>query len=94
MAIQKKEELAKKGLSILNDIDNFNKGKNIIKEYKKINKEIDKTQFEYIKNFIKRCIPNGKPADWKNVKRGNWKDIKSWVGQETAQQWYNELINK
>jgi len=91
---QKREKLAQEGLRVLNDIDNFNKGKNIIKEYKKINKAISREQYNYIKEFIKRCIPKGKPADWKSLKRGNWKDIKSWVGQETAQEWFNEMMKQ
>jgi hypothetical protein len=91
---QKREKLAQEGLRVLNDIDNFNKGKNIIKEYKKINKAISREQYNYIKEFIKRCIPKGKPADWKSLKRGNWKDIKSWVGQETAQEWFNKMMKQ
>jgi len=91
---QKREKLAQEGLAILNDIDDFNKGKNIIKEYKKINKTIPPEQYSYIKEFIKRCIPKGKPADWKNIKRGNWKDVRGWVGQDNMQEWFNEMIKK
>ncbi|MCF6357414.1 MAG: cell envelope integrity protein TolA [Draconibacterium sp.] len=89
----KKEELKSTGLLTLANIDEFTKGKNIIKDYKKLKKSIDSSQFEYIKDFIKRCI-NKDNKKWKSVKRENWKDVKSWVGQETAQQWYNELSNK
>jgi hypothetical protein len=91
---EKRGKLAEEGLVVLNDINDFNKGKNIIREYKKISKSIDSTQFQYIKQFIIRSIPNSKPADWKNIKRGNWKDVKKWVGAETAQQWYDEIIKK
>jgi len=87
------EGLASEGLTILINIDDFTKGKNIIKEYRKrVSKSIDSSQLDFIKEFVKRCIPKGKSGDWKNVKRGNWKEIKGWVGQETAQQWFNSLI--
>ena len=89
---QKKEKLATEGLSILNDIEDFNKGKKIIRDYKKIKGNIDQAQFEFIRMFVERCIHKGKPADWKNIKRGNWKDIKGWVGQEIAKEWFENIM--
>ncbi len=86
----KNEELKKSGLIILGKINDFTKGKTAIHNYKKINRVIDSSQFEYIKDFIQRCI-NRDNKKWKSLKRDNWKEVKSWVGQNTAQQWYNEL---
>lgn len=89
---EKRNKLKSEGLRGLNDISEFNNGKNLIREYKKIEIYIDDSQFNYIKEFIKRSIPKSKLSDWKSIKRGNWKDVKSWVGKETAQQWFDELI--
>ena len=88
----KKEELINSGLSSIADIDDFNKGKSIIKSYRKLNRTINSDQFEHIKLFIQSCI-NKDIKKWKSIKRDNWKEVRSWVGQETAQNWYTQLKN-
>ena len=90
----KREELANKGLGVLKDIDDFKKGKNIIKEYKKLNKTIDIPNLDFIKDFVKRCYGQGKASDWKNVKRGYWKDVKSWTNQDFTNELFDEITNK
>jgi len=87
----KREELANSGLIILNEIEEYNKGKYIIKEYKKINKTIDSSQFQFIKEFVKKCYGQGKTSDWKNIKRGNWKEIKSWTNEDVVKELFKEL---
>lgn len=87
---EKKEKLLNTGLSLLANINEFSKGKSIMKVYKKANQTIDLDQLEYIKIFIQNCIKTNN-RKWKSFKRDNWKDVKSWVGEDTAHQWYNEL---
>jgi hypothetical protein len=85
------DNLLESGLEELSSISEFSKGKVIINKYKRKKGKIATDLFPSIKEFIKRALSSGKPSDWKSLKRGNWKDIKGWVGEETAQKWYNEL---
>jgi CRISPR type III-A-associated RAMP protein Csm5 len=87
------DELLNKGLSVLANIDEFTKGKNIIKKFKQ-NTDIDKQEFDYIKSFIKCCIDKNGDKGWASIKRDNWKDVSSWVGKKTAEQWFSEINKK
>ena len=87
-----KAKLAK-GLSILEDEQSYNSGKNLIVKYKKGN-EINKEDVTMIKSFVEKSF-NASDKEWNNFKRGKrWKEISGWVGKQTAQQWYNEITNK
>jgi hypothetical protein len=94
---QQKEEcdtnIVESGLDELKEIDEFKKGKIIINNYKK-KKGITPELFPIIKGFIIRSIPNSRNADIRNIKRGIWRDIKSWVGSDITQEWFNEMIKK
>ncbi len=86
------EKLAK-GLSALGQEPSYYSGKNVIDRYRKKNK-IGEDDISYIKSFVEKFF-NASDKEWKNFKRGKrWKEIRGWVGKETAQQWFDEIITK
>ncbi len=88
------EEIKKYGYkNFLKDKNTFASGRNIIEKFKK-KVAISENDCPFIKEFIERCIKNEGKKGWKNFKRdNNWNKVTSWVGKETAQQWFNDLIN-
>ena len=88
------EEIIKNALSKLKDLNDFKVGKPVIEKYYKANKEvIDDKQIDSLKTFIGACIKRNNKR-WKKVGRQDWVLVKKWVGDETAQNWFDELIKK
>ena len=81
----------------LEEIADYDIGKDIIKEYQNKLDEIPESEYPAIKDFLKRCYDNmgkKKQKGWSNFNKNPWKYIaNTWVGQETAQSWYNEMID-
>lgn len=87
------EEISKNGYKFLENETDFATGRNKIEKFRK-KVEISNQDFVFIKKFIEKYYDNN-DKEWKNFKRGlNWKKVVSWVGKETAQQWYNEIKTK
>lgn len=86
------EENVAKGLSDLDGLNEFNKGKTIIKKYFKANNEvIADNQITLLKNFVTACIKK-KNKRWKKEAKQDWVLVVKWVGKPIAKNWYNELI--
>ena len=80
-----------KGLVLLESEDNYNKGKNFIVKFKKKNNGISTDQVKFIEVFVKKHYLS-EDKEWSNFNRGKrWKDIKGWVGQDTAKKWFDEI---
>jgi tetratricopeptide (TPR) repeat protein len=93
---QKELEKDNINLSELKDLNDFNNGKKIIEKYHKaIGSTLitDKNSISVLKEFIKRCIEKSNRR-WKKEGKQDWVLVKKWVGEETAQKWYNEIMNK
>ncbi|GAB4295131.1 MAG: hypothetical protein Kow0068_19860 [Marinilabiliales bacterium] len=93
---KKKLESKSFDLSDINELNNFNEGKPIIEKYfKSLEGKLitDKTQIEILKDFVQKCIIKSNKR-WKKYPKQDWALVKKWVGPETAQQWFNELIKK
>ena len=89
-------ELNRKNLSLddLNGVNDFNKGKKIIEEYYKANgNTIPKSELSIVKEFVFNCIGISNKR-WKKKGKQDWKLVIKWIGQETAQKWFNELTKK
>lgn len=93
----KKEEAQKKllesGLSIPIEYNDFNKGKKIIENFYKAKNQdfiIDKNA-EVLKSFVQRCIIRNNKR-WKKYNTQDWKLVIKWVGPDTAEKWFNEII--
>ena len=88
------ESLAKS----LENISDYDKGKEIIANYKNKKENIPESEYQAIKDFIKRCYDNmgtKKQKKWSQIKKNPWKFIsEKWVNSETAQLWFNEITNK
>jgi len=85
------QQIKEEGYKFLENESNFASGRNKIKKFKLII-PIDESDKIIIKAFIERCIKVEGEKGWKSLKRDNWLDVSSWVGRETAQQWYSKLI--
>ena len=86
------DQITNQGYVFLEQENNFEQGRNKIEKFRK-KAPIKEKDFPIIKSFVKRFFDSTK-RDWKNFKNGkNWKKVISWVGKETAQSWYNEMID-
>jgi len=91
---QKELEKDNINLNELKGLNDFNNGKKIIeKYYKSIGSTFitDKNSISVLKEFIKRCIEKSNKR-WKKEGKQDWALVKKWVGQETAQKWFNEMM--
>ncbi len=86
--------------NVISGITNFNTGTRGISKYMKANKLSDLTsEKDKINVFVKNCYNaekenSKKKRDWKKKGKNNWSKIGSWVGQEIANSWYDEIINQ
>jgi CRISPR/Cas system CSM-associated protein Csm5 (group 7 of RAMP superfamily) len=84
------KNLLEKGLEALKEMDSYGPGKNLINKLKKKD-GLPEDQFSFIEAFVKR-FHDSSDRDWKDFKRGKrWKEIKGWVGADSAEKWFNEL---
>lgn len=90
-----KEKLLEDGLNLHKDLNDFNKGKEIVKEFYKAKNEqqIEGRNLQILKVFIENCIAKSNKR-WKKTGDKDWKLVEKWVGKEIAQQWFNEIIGK
>ncbi len=87
------KELLESGLSIPNEYNDFNKGKKIIESFYKAKNQdfiVDKNA-EVLKSFVQRCIIRNNKR-WKKYNAQDWKLVIKWVGPDTAEKWFNEII--
>ncbi len=88
---KEKQQILDEGLAKLIEIQDFDKGRQFIETYFRLNQnEIPKKEKNHLKNFARR-MKQQKPKDWKKVNKGNWKLVTKWIGKEEAQQWFEEL---
>ena len=90
---QERKKLLEEGLTIPDDLRDFNKGKKIIEDFYKAKNEqqIEGANLQTLKKFIENCIKKTNKR-WKKAGDKDWKLVEKWVGKETAQQWFNEII--
>ena len=93
---QKEIEKSLLNLNSLLSLTGFKKGKPIIEKYFKSldgNLIADEKQTSILKDFVNRCIQKSNKR-WKKASDKDWKLVIKWVGPETAQEWFNEIIKK
>ena len=98
-AQKRKEKQVEEGLAFLSDVNDFNASKKRIDQWMKkaIVKVIPNEQHQFLFDALTRFYNDPKNRDKKKwvlpfEQSHVWKKISTWVGSETARQWYNELI--
>ncbi|MFW5892220.1 MAG: type III-A CRISPR-associated RAMP protein Csm5 [Bacteroidota bacterium] len=92
-----KENAIKEGLaSKLANINEYESGEIIIREYKRIVETIPESDYKSIEDFLFRSLDlkslsNKQKKKWNNFKKGNWGLIKSWVDEKKAKEWFDKL---
>lgn len=82
---------ALEGIEELDGLNDFNKGKKIIAEYFNANDNaISDNAMAELKEFVIRCICK-KSKRWYNKGEQDWNLIKKWLGDDVADEWYNEF---
>ena len=95
-----KEKLVSKGLShLLKNFDDYETGKNKIADFKRTVQNIPVSENLIIYEFLERCYKSAKARNeslkaWQRPGKGHWSLIKSWVGHDTAKEWYEKIINR
>lgn len=90
-----KENAVQEGIaSKLADIDDYETGETIIREYKRIVETIPESDYQPIHDFLFRSVDlkslsKKQQKKWDNFKR--WNLIRSWVDDKTAKEWFDKL---
>lgn len=90
-----KENVLQEGIaSKLADVDDYETGEAIIREYKRIVETIPESDYQPIQDFLFRCVDikslsKKQKKKWDNFKR--WNLIRSWVDDKTAKEWFDKL---
>jgi hypothetical protein len=94
---ERKKQLTDKGIKeLLAGVEDYEKGEEIIKSYKREVETIPETDFEVIGEFILSSVElnimsKKQQKNWSNFKKGKWSLIRSWVGDKYAKQWYEKI---
>lgn len=96
---QKIEEYKSEGLEAkLRGVSDFNVGKQIISEYRKLIDPIPDSEYPAIKDLVKRCWESStsKKAKkrWLKKGKGDWGIIRSWTSVDVADSWFIEITGK
>ena len=92
-----KEKLLEEGLdNKLKNVNDFETGKKIISDFKKVVEEIPDSEHDFIYHFIKRGyrpkeFSKKEIRQWQRKGKGHWGLIRSWVGIEKADKWFDEF---
>lgn len=82
------------GLSskLSNTLD-FDAGKEIVAEYKRIVGDIPESEYPAIYSFVRDCYrATISKKRWIKKGKGHWKIIRSWTSTEIAHVWYDEIV--
>lgn len=95
---QKTEQYRNEGLEQkLKGVNDFEDGKKIVSDFKKVVDLIPDDQYVFIKGLIERCwnSANSKKEKrrWSKKGKGNWGMVRSWTSTEIADSWFDEIIN-
>ena len=96
---RKIEQYKNEGLSFkLEGISDFDRGKQIISEYKNLVNPIPDNEYPAIKKLVKRCWGSASSKSskkrWLKKGKGNWGIVRSWTSIKTADSWFNEIIDE